>query len=260
MAVSARAARTEVYVLTICRQFVSPILKPSIANPLPLSIDPVISPITSRAHPAIQHLSCALIHPSDPSCFSAYLCHNATSFPKLARFFALYYSAIALLGYQRFITSPLKALNGLSGRILRTTAAISGAIGASWGTICLFAAIFPRTYLPRSRFFLGGFLGGCFQFLDRTPSGRINALYAARTSAESLWKVGVKHGWWRGIKGGDVLVFVAGLALVNSVYETREGAVDSGPVRWLMRVLRGEAQLGLEDDPGTARSSEKGGT
>jgi len=90
-------------------------------------------------------------------------------------------------------------------------------------------------------------LGGCFQFLDRTPNGRVNALYAARVSVDSLWKVGVKHGWWRGVKAGDVWVFVAGLAALNVVYETREGAVDSGVVRWMMRVLRGEAEIGLEN-------------
>ena len=79
--------------------------------------------------------------------------------------------------------------------------------------------------------------------LDRTSTGRANALYAARVSADSLWKVGVKHGWWYGVKGGDVYVFVAGLMLLNVVYEARESAVDSGAVKWLMRILRGEADL-----------------
>ena len=227
------------------RPFISPILRPSLASPLPPTISSAISPITSRAHPALQHLSCALIHPSDPSCFSAYLSQNAASFPQLARFFALYYGAISLFSCGKLLASPLEFLNKLSARILRSTAAISGAIGASWGSICLFGAIFPRKFLPKFRFFLGGFLGGCFQFLDRTSAGRANALYAARVSANSLWKVGVKHGWWRGFRGGDVWVFVAGLVVLNLVYEARAEAIDSGPVRWLMRVLRGEAEIGV---------------
>jgi hypothetical protein len=230
--------------------FISPILRPSVVSPLPPSIDPVISPITSRAHPALQHLSCALIHPSDPSCFSAYLSQNASSFPQLARFFALYYGAFSLLRYKKLFKSPLGFLNTLSAQILRTTAAISGAIGASWGSICLFAMLLPRKFLPRFRFFLGGFLGGCFQFLDRTSAGRTNALYATRVSADSLWKVGVKHGWWKGIKGGDVWVFVAGLMVLNVVYQAREDAVNSGAVRWLMKVLRGEAEIGIGNQKG----------
>lgn len=239
------------------RPFISPILRPSVASPLPPSIDPVISPITSRAHPALQHLSCALLHPSDPSCFSAYLSHNAGSFPQLARFFGIYYGALSLLGYRKLLNSPLKFLNNLSSRILRTTAAISGAIGASWGSICFFAAIFPHAFLPKFRFFLGGFLGGCFQFLDQTSAGRTNALYAARVSADSLWKVGVKHGWWKGIKGGDVWVFVAGMVVLNLVYQSRESAVDSGAVRWLMKVMRGEAEIGLANKTGEEKEKSK---
>jgi hypothetical protein len=147
--------------------------------------------------------------------------------------------------YKRFIGSPVSSLNRLAKTILRTTAAISGAIGASWGSICLFAAIFPRTFLPKSRFFLGGFLGGCFQFLDRTKAGRANSLYATRVSVDSLWKVGVKHGWWKGFKGGDVMVFVAALALMNAVYELQDTACEDKAMQLMLKALRGDVEIGL---------------
>lgn len=228
--------------------FVSPILHPSTPSSahLPIGINPVISPITSCASPLINNLSCALIHPSDPSCLLAYLRQNLLAFPQLCRFFTFYYGAFATLRYRKFLSDPVSSFNRLSGQILRTSAAISGAIGASWGSICLFAAIFPRSFLPKFRFFLGGLLGGCFQFLDRGGAGTTNSLYAARVSADSLWKVGVKHGWWHGVKGGDVYVFVASLAVLNIVYEWRkEEAVDSGAARGLVKLLRGELDLGL---------------
>jgi hypothetical protein len=152
---------------------------------------------------------------------------------------------MALPHYKRFLNSPISSLNRLSKTILKTTAAISGAIGASWGSICLFAAIFPRNFLPKSRFFLGGFLGGCFQFLDRTAAGRVNSLYAARVSVDSLWKVGVKHGWWRGVKGGDLMVFVAALALLNAVYELREKAVEDQGMKMMVKLLRGDTEVGI---------------
>ena len=167
------------------------------------------------------------------------------AFPQMARFFAMYYGAFAILRYRKFIDSPVKSLNRLSANVLKTTMAISGAIGASWGSICLFAAILPRTFLPKFRFFLGGLLGGMFQFFDRGSSGRTNSLYAARVSAGSLWKVGIKHGWWKGFQGGDVWVFATALALLNIIFESKEGAVDSGMVKWGMKVLRGEADIGL---------------
>jgi len=168
------------------------------------------------------------------------------SFSGLARFFALFYAATSLPQYKRFLSSPVSSLNRLAKTILKTTAAISGAIGVSWGSICLFAAIFPRTFLPRSRFFLGGFLGGCFQFLDRTKAGRANSLYAARVSVDSSWKVGVKHGWWKGFRGGDVVVFVAGLALVNVVYELQDKACEDKVIRLMLKALRGDLEIGLE--------------
>ena len=58
----------------------------------------------------------------------------------------------------------------------------------------------------------------------------------------------MKHGWWKGINGGDVWVFVAGLVVLNVVYQSRESAVDSGAVRWLMKVMRGEAEIGIAND------------
>jgi hypothetical protein len=187
-----------------------------------------------------------LIHPSTPSCLLAYLRQNLLAFPQLCRFFTLYYSAFALLRYRKFAADPIISFNRLAAQILRTTAAISGAIGASWGSICLFGMLFPRTFLPKFRFVLGGLLGGCFQWLDRSGAGRGNSLYAGRVSADSLWKVGVKRGWWRGVGGGDVYVFVAGLAVLNGVLKWQgERAVDSAVVRGLLGVLRGERELGL---------------
>jgi len=234
--------------------FVSPILHPADLHPLPRTIDPVISPITSRAHPAHQHLSCALIHPSELSCFVAYLRQNLLAFPRLARLFAIYYGALSLPRYKAFVQSPIASLNQLSQQVLRTALAISGIIGTSWGSICLFAAILPRSFLPRFRFFLGGLLGGAFQFLDRTPAGHANALYAARTSVDSLWKVGVKHRWWKGIKGGDVWLFVAALTIVNVVFDLgKDTAVGRDRAMMLIRVLRGEFELGLPQKVQTAR-------
>jgi hypothetical protein len=167
---------------------------------------------------------------------------------------------MALPKYQRFINSPISSFNHLAKTILKTTAAISGAIGGSWGSICLFAAIFPRTFLPRFRFFLGGFLGGCFQFVDRTAAGRVNSLYATRVSVDSLWKVGVKHGWWKGIQGGDVLVFVTAFALLNAVYELREKAVEDQGTKMVVKLLRGDIEVGLKEEGQTQseKNSNKG--
>jgi hypothetical protein len=69
-------------------------------------------------------------------------------------------------------------------------------------------------------------------------------LYSARTSLDSLWKVGRKRGWWRGVRGGDVGLFVASLMVVNVVYERDASALRSGVVRRGISSLRGQ---GLRD-------------
>jgi hypothetical protein len=217
--------------------FISPILFP-VTETLPMSLA-AISPITSPAHPAIKSLSCALLHPHDPSCMRTYVSYWIQAFPKIARFFTIFLTAMSLPRYKAFLNSPISAVNQLAKSIIRMSLFISGAIGTSWGSICLFQNIFPQTFLPTQRWFLGGFLGGMWAFLER-KKGRGNFLYSARMSIDSLWKVGVKRGWWRGVKNGDVLLFTLSLATINVLYEMSPKSVNSGVARKGLGVLRGE--------------------
>jgi hypothetical protein len=161
------------------------------------------------------------------------------AFPKVAKLFTVYFAALSLVRYKEIVNSPLASLNKLAKNILRMSLLVCGAIGTSWGSICLFQNILPGTFLPTQRWFLGGFMGGLWAFLDR-KGGRANALYSARMSIDSLWKVGIKRGWWRGVKNGDVLLFVLSLATVNVLYETSPRSVNSGVVRKSLGMLRGE--------------------
>ncbi|MCJ1285598.1 hypothetical protein MMC26_004939 [Xylographa opegraphella] len=218
--------------------FVSPILFPSASQTLPSSISQ-ISPITSSAHPSIRALTCALLHPQEPSCLRTYISFFLGAVPMFAKFFALILGLFSLPRYKMFLKDPVKEVDQLAKTVLRMTIFVSGAIGTSWGSICLFQYILPRTFLPTQRWFWGGFLGGFWGFLER-KKGRSQFLYSTRTSIDSLWKVGVKRGWWKSGKNGDVWVFVASLMLLNAVYEVKPNAVTSGVVRKSLGMLRGE--------------------
>ena len=129
------------------------------------------------------------------------------------------------------------------------TTFITAAIGSSWGSICLFQHFFPGKFLASGRWFLGGFLGGLWGFIER-KEGRSNFLSSVRLSVDSLWKVGVKRGWWKGVRNGDVWVFVMGLALIGAVYEADPDAVQGSYVRKALGFLRGD---GWVDRAGLAK-------
>lgn len=218
--------------------FVSPIVFPT-QKPSTSALLAKVDPIISAAHPAIVHTSCAVLHPTDPSCMRVYLKYWLAAFPQIARFFTIVYGAFALLAYKSAIKAPLPFVNKLSGRILRISLFITGSIGTSWGSICLLNNYLSRSFLPTQRWFLGGFIGGLWAFVARHDE-RSTFLYSMRASIDSLWKVGKKHGWWRGVANGDVLVFVASLALVNLVYDVQPAAISGGVLRKGLSSIRGE--------------------
>lgn len=82
-------------------------------------------------------------------------------------------------------------------------------------------------------------LGGLWGFVVRRDA-RGEFLYGARASLDSLWKVGRKRGWWRGIRGGDVGLFVVSLGVINVVYERDARALRSGGIRRGVSYIRGE--------------------
>lgn len=236
--------------------FTSPILFPD-STTLPNSLAS-ISPITAPAHPLIHSLTCATLHPSDTSCLRTYLTYWIQVFPRITRMFAILFAVLSIPKYKSFYHSPILSLNSLASRILRYAAFVAGSIGTSWASICLFQQLFPKRFLATQRFFLGGVLGGLWGWIVRGDA-RGEFLYGMRTSLDSLWKVGRKRGWWKGIRGGDVGLFVASLMVINVIYERDARAINSGVVRRGISSLRGEGLRDWveEEDGGKERGIER---
>ncbi|KAK4243588.1 hypothetical protein C7999DRAFT_44629 [Corynascus novoguineensis] len=230
--------------------FISPTLFPQKEDILPPSLE-TISPITSGAHPLITSLSCATLHPSDPSCSRTFLTFWLRSFPQLTRLLLVVYSALLLPRLSALYHFPLSTLHQLISNALRGAGFLTGALATAWSSICFFQAWLPRSFLPTQRFFLGGFVAGFWALLQHgRPGSRGVFLASAKASVESLWKVGVKRRWWRAMRGGDVWVFVAALMLTGVVYERDARAVKEGAWRKGISWVRGEGwkDWGMEED------------
>ncbi|KFA65310.1 hypothetical protein S40285_02708 [Stachybotrys chlorohalonatus IBT 40285] len=219
--------------------YISPTLFPKKEHVLPSTLTH-LAPLTSQAHPLITSLSCATLHPSDPSCLRTYLSFWLTSFPPMTRLFLILYSALTVLPrFKDLYHSPLATLHHILARALRMSTFATGAISTAWASICFFQSWLPRHVLAQQRFFLGGFLAGLWAWVERRH-GRSAFLYTARVSVDSLWKVGVKRRWWRAMKGGDVWVFVLALMVTGVVYERDARAIREAPWRKGVSWMRGE--------------------
>ncbi|RKF73036.1 hypothetical protein GcM3_095017 [Golovinomyces cichoracearum] len=221
---------------------ISPILFPETKPNIPS-----IAPITNNAHPLITHLSCATLHPSDPSCLRTYLNYWITVLPKLARFFSIIFSILSLPRLlihindsDSLINAPQVVIGRLINRVIRYSIFVSGAIGTSWASVCLFQSLLSRKRLSEKRFFLGGFLGGLWAWIVRRQA-HSEFSYSMRASILSFWQIGQKKNWWKGFPGGEVLIFTFGLAIVNVVYELDKGrgVVNSSAVRSMLNGARG---------------------
>lgn len=235
---------------TLSSAFISPTLFPLKEDVLPASLT-AISPLTSGAHPLITSLSCATLHPSDPSCSRTFLTFWLRSFPPLTRLLFVVYSALLLPRLSALYHFPLSTVRGVVASALRMAGFLTGALATAWSSVCFFQTWLPRAFLPTQRFFLGGFLAGFWALLEHGRGGsRGLFLTSAKASVESLWKVGVKRRWWRAMKGGDVLVFVAALMLTGAVYERDARAVKEGAWRKGISWVRGEGwrDWAMEED------------
>jgi hypothetical protein len=184
-----------------------------------------------------------------------YLSFFLQSYGGIFRYFAIIYGAFSLLRIKAIVAHPVPALTRLFKAIFKSSLFVTGAVGTAWGSICWFQKVLPAKFLPTQRWFFGGALGGLWAFIDR-DTGRSNALFSTRLSMDSLWKVGVKRRWWTGVRNGDVILTVLGLALMQSIYEVDPKAINSPLVRKALSTMRGEGWI----DRALALEGEKGNT
>ncbi|CAO1627767.1 unnamed protein product [Parajaminaea phylloscopi] len=183
------------------------------------SINPILD--YSPAHPAHTQLMCAMLHPTEPSCRHTFINHFKNEWVPSARFAGAFALLSSLLFRSKsWARDPETQIFKVAAATVQGASVISGSIGTSWALICFFQQLLSPGVLPRSRFFLNGFVSS-YIWIHVVPRERRRelALYTARASVQSSWKVLEKRGAVKSIPRGDVAILALGLALLAAMYE-----------------------------------------
>ncbi|KAK9360973.1 hypothetical protein V1504DRAFT_406786 [Lipomyces starkeyi] len=213
--------------------FNSPILYPD-SYALPSNFR-LIDPIVSQAHPGIEHLSCALMHPYEESCFRNFAKSSVTQFGQFAKYIGGIYALLSLFSYKKFKSNTKEETVTVLKGFLRTNTFLTMTTATAWAGLCASQHILPNKLIPQYRIKVIGFLAGLWAFIDKS-NGRAKYIPVARMAFESYWKTLVKHKKIRTIPHGDVLVFAASLALIMTVYDKAPQAIESD---WVKKFIAG---------------------
>lgn len=232
--------------------FTSPLLSAMKPSKHPTTPYHAINPILdySPAHPAHTQLMCAMLHPTEPSCRQTLINHFKAEWLASARFagaFALLSSV--LFRSRSWVQDPETQIFKVAAATVQGASVISGSVGTSWAMICFLQQLLPPSVLPRSRFFLNGFLSSLL-WIRVVPRERRRelGLYTGRTSLQSAWKVLEKRGHVKALPRGDVAIFALGLALLAGLYESQGDQVKGGPGAIAKRLFGDRMVSGIKGD------------
>ncbi|EPQ32155.1 uncharacterized protein PFL1_00352 [Pseudozyma flocculosa PF-1] len=199
----------------------------------------LINPILdySPAHPAHTSLLCAVLHPTEPSCWKNFFSFWVREWGASARFVAAFAAIGQAFAWKKMLKDPETALFKYAKAVVQGATVISGSIGTAWALTCFFQKYLPRTFLPRSRYFLNGVLSSVF--ILAVPRARRAQLgsYVTRQSLASTWGILKKQGKVKSIRNGDVFLLALGLGMLASLHENRPTALPGSTRRGLSLIL-----------------------
>ncbi|GHJ83714.1 hypothetical protein NliqN6_0116 [Naganishia liquefaciens] len=193
-------------------------------------------PLMQFAAPGHTRAMCATLHPLETSCTRNFIGSVCESAPSAFALVGGYSGAMMLARFKALRQDPRAALiKWLKGSI-RGAAFVTLSISNAWAWVCVFQRLLSPGTLTRPRFGLGGMLAGLWIFLVPAARRLELGLYSVRLSMATLWKIGVKKGWWRSRSRLGFAPFALGLAILVHLKRRRlapmQGWVGKG-VTWL---------------------------
>ncbi|RGB33939.1 hypothetical protein C1646_169259 [Rhizophagus diaphanus] len=208
--------------------------------PLPDNLKP-IQPVLEIAHPAHSKMLCAMLHHEEPSCLVTYTKFIAKEGIDALKFMGIVYTiSLILSGKSRPNGGITTILSYAIPEIFKGATFITMAIATSWALFCGFQKILPNKFMPISRFYLNGFIGGMWILVEK-PNRRLDiGMYSLRLSIETLWKLLVKKGKVRNIRNGEAIYFSLAMGFIMAIRKNQPKSITSPYIRFALSRLLGE--------------------
>lgn len=222
-----------------------------------------VSPVVLRAHPSIQTMTGAILHPFEPSNFKFYVEIIFKKLSSLGKYVFALYLMIGLISL-RFqhkrkktaeisdsdkntdtIVQAFKTILQVVPKAIRTTVFIVMSTVSAWANIELFQHFFGSKFLSKHRFKFSGFLAGLWAIVDHGSHTRGRYLFAFRAAGLSYWRVLIKEGRIKSAKGLEVCFFAWSFAILMCLFD-RNPKVISGS---FLRKVLGFIKSGEFKDP-----------
>ncbi|CAJ0905797.1 16369_t:CDS:2 [Entrophospora sp. SA101] len=200
------------------------------APPLPDALKSV-KVIFEIAHPAHTKMMCAMLHPEDPSCLRTFTKFIVKEGLTALKFMGVMHAVGLLFKSKSFLKRPndiiKHILNSTIPATFKGATFITMAISTAWALICGFQQVLPNKFMPISRIFINGFIGGLW-ILVESPNRRLDiGMYSLRLSIESTWKLLLKKGKVRNIRNGEAIYFSLAMGCIMAIYKTQPKSISS---------------------------------
>ncbi|KAJ9120526.1 hypothetical protein QFC24_005199 [Naganishia onofrii] len=184
-------------------------------------------PIMQLAHPAHNRAICATLHPLEPSCTVNFLASVKESMGSAFALVGGYSAIMTLLKFKKIRQDPRGALLRWLISSIRGAGFVTLAISNAWAWVCVFQRLLDPNTLQRGRFGIGGMLAGLWIFLVPAARRLELGLYSVRLSMLTLWKIGLKKGWWNASRRLAFAPFAIGLAILVHIKRQRLAPTES---------------------------------
>ncbi|KAG0174947.1 hypothetical protein DFQ28_003628 [Apophysomyces sp. BC1034] len=195
------------------REFVAETISPNIATIIP---------------PKMKHkyILCALQHPLEESCVQNKVTMFRTEYLRaLKLYMPLNIIMTIVFRSGQMTTNPMDVLRKFAMSCMRSALFLSMYVTMGFSTPCA-----TRPILEKERhwmYMLTGAVAGTMTFIEARGRQLELGLYCLPRAIESYWKTLVKYGYVRSIPNGEILLFMASMGTLMTLYQNEKDTINS---------------------------------